>query len=105
MAKKNKFKNYTALKVGNKVKKGDQIYDPHTRGWYNADGYNIGGRLLDFERARRPLKYRLLQAGEIIQKGDIWKFTGQYQHKVNSWSIGQPLWENNVGFCRRPLKK
>jgi hypothetical protein len=32
------MKNYRILKPNEIVRKGDQVYDPITRGWYFADG-------------------------------------------------------------------
>ena len=107
---------YRELKVGEKIRHGDQYVDGVTGKW--TDTESDGMIVLDSQVGiyRRPItdsdpnrdkedanpKYRMLEAGEVIQKGDQ---VGD-GHGVwwTSCVSGQAVEAKSVGFYRRRIK-
>jgi hypothetical protein len=104
MPQKNKFKNYKLLKPTNILRKGDQLYDWVTRGWYNVPEWERG--MPPVSRARRPLskapKYYYLKEGDIVQSGDEWNFDDTWELWTDA--AGESLESFNVGRCRRTVR-
>lgn len=111
----NPGEGHRLLTEGEVIRDGDEEANgPEGGGWSKANGIGDTYLAANWYPVRRPL-YRMLEAGEVIHRGDEYRFRpfgilDQTKREDCPWgpvhpeAIGERLIASNVGHYRRPLE-